>query len=168
MVGDKEQFGGEGLGEELDQVLNSVGERGIVSYVEIRQKTGLYGAALDDGLERLEQMGLIKSQNVLGVIHYWKLRQTQEQKWYTVDEAARYLRVSRRTIYQLVKEKQLAPYRVGRAGHRRFKQGDIDAVMRKEDDMTDLTIRESALRASDDPVLAELWDNEKDAEYDRL
>ena len=90
-------------------------------------------------------------------------RETQTRKWYTVNEAAQYLRVSRRTIYQLVKERQLAPYRVGRAGHRRFRQEDIDAVMRTEHGIT-----ESTLRAADDPVLAELWDNDNDAEYDRL
>ena len=163
MVRDNERSGGENLGAELDQVLNSVGERGMVSYPDIRRKTGLYGAVLDDVLDRLEQLEFIKSQNVQGIVHYWRPKQTQVQKWYTVDEAAQYLRVSRRTIYQLVKEKQLAPYRVGRAGHRRFKQEDINAVMRKEQG-----IAESALRASDDPVLAELWDNEKDAEYDRL
>lgn len=163
MVRDKKESGEGYFGAELDRVLNSVGESETVSYPEIRRKTGFYGAALDDALDRLERLELIKSQDIQGIVHYWKPRQTQAQDWYTVDEAALYLRVSRRTIYQLVKEKQLAPYRVGRAGHRRFKRQDINAVMRKEPGIT-----ESALRASDDPVLAELWDNEKDAEYDRL
>lgn len=168
MVRDKEQSGGETLGAELDRVLNSVDEVESVSYLEIQRKTGLYGAALDNALGRLERLGSIKSRNVQGIVHYWKPRQTQTQKWYTVDEAAQYLRVSRRTIYQLVKEMQLAPYKVGRAGHRRFRQEDIDAVMRKEQDSIEPKVRESTLRASDDPVLAELWDNEKDAEYDLL
>ena len=168
MVRDKEQSGGETLGAELEKVLNSVGEGETVSYLEIQRKTGLYPAGLDGVLDRLERLGLIKSQNVRGIVHYWKPRQTQAQRWYTVDEAAQYLRVSRRTIYQLVKEMQLAPYKVGRAGHRRFKQEDIDAVMRKEQDINEPMVRESTLRASDDPVLAELWDNDNDAEYDRL
>ena len=163
MVKDKGESTGEKFGVELERVLISVGELETVSYPDIQRKTGLYGAALDDALDRLEQLEFLKSQDIQGIVHYWKPRQTHAQQWYTVDEAAQYLRVSRRTIYQLVKEKQLAPYRVGRAGHRRFRQEDINAVMRKEQGIT-----ESALRASDDPVLAELWDNEKDAEYDRL
>ena len=163
MVKDKGESTGDNFSAELVRVLISVGELETVSYLEIQRKTGLYGAALDDALDRLEQLELIKSQNIQGIVHYWRPKQTQVQKWYTVDEAAQYLRVSRRTIYQLVKEKQLAPYKVGKAGHRRFKQEDIDAVMRKEQD-----IPESTLRASDDPVLAELWDNDNDAEYDRL
>ena len=163
MVRDKGESNGENFGSEFERVLISIGESETVSYLEIQRKSGVYGAALDDALDRLEQLEIIKSQNIQGIVHYWKPRQTQAQQWYTVDEAAKYLRVSRRTIYQLVKEKQLAPYRVGRAGHRRFRQEDINAVMRREQSIT-----ESALRASDDPVLAELWDNEQDAEYDRL
>jgi len=162
MVRDKRESSGHNFGAELDQVLNSLGELETLSYPEIQRKTGLYDEGLGDVLDRLERLGLIKSRNVEGIVHYWKPRQTQEQKWYTVNEAAQYLRVSRRTIYQLVKEMQLAPYKVGRAGHRRFKLEDIDAVMRKEQ-----YVIESTLTASDDPVLAELWNNEKDAEYDQ-
>jgi len=163
MVRDKEKSGGETLGAELDQVLDSVGQGETVSYLEIQRKTGLDGAELDDALDRLERLGLVQSQNVQGIVHYSKPKQVQAQKWYTVNEAAQYLRVSRRTIYQLVKEMQLAPYKVGRVGHRRFKQEDIDAVMRREQ-----VAPESTLNASDDPVLAELWNNDNDAEYDRL
>ena len=163
MVKDKEESSGENFGTELEQVLNSVGELESVSYLEIQRKTRLDGAGLDEALDRLERLGLVKSQNIQGIVHYWKPEQTQAQKWYTVNEAAQYLRVSRRTIYQLVKEMQLAPYKVGTAGHRRFRQEDIDAVMRKEQ-----VAPESALRASDDPVLAELWNNDRDAEYDKL
>lgn len=163
MVRDKEKSGGETLGAELDQVLDSVGQGETVSYLEIQRKTGLDGAELDDALDRLERLGLVQSQNVQGIVHYSKPKQVQAQKWYTVNEAAQYLRVSRRTIYQLVKEMQLAPYKVGRVGHRRFKQEDIDAVMRREQ-----VAPESTLNASDDPVLAELWNNDNDAAYDRL
>jgi len=99
MVKNKEESGGEKFGLELDQVLSSVGELESVAYLEIQRKTGLHGAALDDALNRLERSGLIKSRDVQGIVHYWKPAETQAQKWYTVDEAAQYLRVSRRTIY---------------------------------------------------------------------
>ncbi len=38
----------------------------------------------------------------------------------------------------------------------------------KENEKIEIKIISSSLKASDDPVLAELWDNEKDAAYDRL
>ena len=168
MAREKGEAGEKNFGAELDSVLNSVGDSESVGYLDIQRKTGLGGPLLDDVLERLERLGLIKSRNVQGVTHYWKPMQTQAQIWFTVDEAAKYLRVSKRTIYKLVKESQLAPYKVGRAGHRRFRQEDIDAVMRREPGNIETKQRESALTAPADPVLAELWDNDNDAEYDRL
>lgn len=163
MTTETNNSGKEFLGGNLAKVLNAIGQGEKISYLEIRRRSGLVGAELDGTLERLEQMGRIRSESLPDITHYWRTTPAPAQNWYTVDEAAQYLRVSRRTIYQLVKEMQLAPYKVGRAGHRRFKQEDIDAVMRKEQD-----IAESTLRASDDPVLAELWNNDNDAEYDRL
>lgn len=87
----------------------------------------------------------------------------EQQEWYTIDEAANYLRVSRRTMYQLIKERQLKAYRVGARGHKRFRHEELDHVMTKEDG-DDLYGMNSAA----DPVLAELWDNERDAEYDNM
>jgi len=87
----------------------------------------------------------------------------ESQQWYTIEESASYLRVSSRLVYQLVQEGQVHAYRVGSGGHRRFKQEDLDAVMHREDEP-----EKSALTARDDPVLAELWDNERDAKYDTL
>ncbi len=87
----------------------------------------------------------------------------ESQQWYTIEESANYLRVSSRLVYQLVQEGQVTAYRVGSGGHRRFKREDLDAVMHREDE-PDMSV----LTARDDPVLAELWDNERDAEYDKL
>ncbi len=87
----------------------------------------------------------------------------ESQQWYTTEESGNYLRVSSRLVYQLVQEGQLTAYRVGSGGHRRFKQEDLDAVMHRGDE-ADMNV----LTARDDPVLAELWDNDKDAEYDNL
>ena len=85
------------------------------------------------------------------------------QEWYTIDEAASHLRVSRRTIYQLLDQGKLACYRVGEGGHRRFKREDLERVMHRDSEG-----EVYAMNAAADPVLAELWDNEKDAAYDRL
>jgi excisionase family DNA binding protein len=95
--------------------------------------------------------------------HYEREPGLPGQEWYTVDEAANYLRVSKRTIYLLIREGQLESYRVGKRGHRRFKREDLDQAMRKESNQELYD-----LNAVADPVLAELWDNEKDAEYDRI
>lgn len=95
--------------------------------------------------------------------HYEQASGTPKQEWYTIDEAANYLRVSKRTIYQLLKEGQLVSYRVGKSGHRRFKREDLDRTMQKEGDE-----ELYALNAVADPVLAELWDNERDAAYDQI
>jgi len=89
------------------------------------------------------------------------------KEWFTVDEAAEYLCVSRRTIYKLTKEGRLPALRIGRQRHRRFRREDLDKVPRPGEEDTD---SEALLRlsAKTDPVLAEVWDNDKDAAYDRL
>lgn len=87
-----------------------------------------------------------------------------QQKWLTVEEAAKYLRVSKRTIYQLCKEGRLISYRSGNRRHRRFQKADLDKVLQKDRTHEGFL----ALSAATDPVLAELWDNERDAAYDQL
>lgn len=89
------------------------------------------------------------------------------KEWFTVEEAAQYLCVSKRTIYKLTKEARLPAFRMGRERHRRFRKEDLDRVPRPCAETSGL---EGLLRlsAKADPVLAELWDNDKDAAYDRL
>jgi excisionase family DNA binding protein len=89
------------------------------------------------------------------------------KEWFTVEEAAEYLCVSRRTIYKLTEEGRLPAYRIGRVRHRRFRKEDLDKVPRPGEEIADV---EALLRLSTraDPVLAEVWDNEKDAAYDRV
>jgi len=90
-----------------------------------------------------------------------------QQEWFTVDEAAEYLRLSKRTIYKLCQDGYLVGYRAGRRGHRRFRKEELDKLM--ERDMPG-NHHEGlvALNAMADPVLAEVWDNEKDEAYDRV
>jgi len=89
------------------------------------------------------------------------------REWFTVEEAAEYLRVSKRTIYKLTQEGRLPAFRISEQRHRRFRKEDLDKVPRSGDET-----KESegllTLTARADPVLAEVWDNEKDAAYDRL
>ena len=87
----------------------------------------------------------------------------EPQQWFTVSEAAEYLRLSRRSIYQLVEEGQLISHRIAGVRHQRFSRQDLDAVMRVDD-----IVGRDVITASEDPVLAELWDNERDADYDNV
>jgi excisionase family DNA binding protein len=89
------------------------------------------------------------------------------KEWFTVEEAAEYLRVSKRTIYKLTQEGRLPAFLIGEQRHRRFRKEDLDKAPRSGEET-----KESegllTLTARADPVLAEVWDNEKDAAYDRL
>ena len=89
------------------------------------------------------------------------------KEWFTVEEAAEYLCVSKRTIYKLTKEGRLPAFRIGQERHRRFRKEDLDKVPRPGE-----AIRTAEgllkLTAKSDPVLAEVWDNERDAAYDRI
>jgi excisionase family DNA binding protein len=89
------------------------------------------------------------------------------QEWFTVEEAAAYLRVSKRTIYKLTKEGRLPAFRIGQERHRRFRKEDLDRVPRPADEknVNEVFMK---LTSESDPVLAELWDNERDAAYDRI
>jgi excisionase family DNA binding protein len=89
------------------------------------------------------------------------------KEWFTVAEAAEYLCVSRRTIYKLTQEGRLPAFRIGNERHRRFRKQELDRVPRPCEG--NVNSEDLLLFSSDsDPVLAEIWDNEKDSAYDRI
>jgi len=89
------------------------------------------------------------------------------KEWFTIEEAAEYLKVSKRTIYKLTKEGRLPAFRIGKERHRRFRKEDLDKVPMPAERASGF--KETAiLTAQNDPVLAELWNNEKDSAYDRI
>jgi len=90
------------------------------------------------------------------------------KEWFTVEEAAEYLCVSRRTIYKLTKEGRLPAFRIGKERHRRFRKEDLDKVPRPGEEIADNVEALLKLSAKADPVLAEVWDNDRDAAYDRV
>jgi excisionase family DNA binding protein len=51
-------------------------------------------------------------------------------EWFTVEEAARYLRVSKRTIYKWVSIGKLPAYLIGDHRYRRFRKSDLDTLPR--------------------------------------
>ena len=130
---------------------------------EIQSETGLETESLNVAMAKLQERGRIERKFLGASAYYVAIKSAPSQEWYTIDESASYLRVSRRTMYQLIHDGQVAAYRVGAGGHRRFKRDDLEHLMRAED-TEDL----QAMTAVADPVLAELWDNEKDAVYDRI
>lgn len=89
------------------------------------------------------------------------------KEWFTVEEAAEYLSISRRTIYKLTQEGRLSAFRIGRERHRRFRKEDLDRALQPVEEIKNLEGL-MKLTAEADPVLAKIWDNEKDAANDRL
>jgi len=89
------------------------------------------------------------------------------KEWFTVEEAAEYLCVSRRTIYKLTKEGRLPAFLIGKERHRRFRKEDLDKVPRLGEETANVEALLN-LSAKADPILAEVWDNDKDAAYDRV
>ena len=89
------------------------------------------------------------------------------KEWFTVEEAAEYLCVSKRTIYKLTKEGRLPAFRIGKERHRRFRKEDLDKVPRPSEEAANIEAL-LKLSARADPVLAKIWDDERDAAYDRI
>ena len=159
----REDFEAGVYGNALDLVMQSLSSGQPLTEWIIQSETGLETKSLNIALDKLQERGRIERKELGPSAYYVALTASPRQEWYTIDESASYLRVSRRTMYQLIHDGQLAAYRVGSGGHRRLKRDDLERLMRLEDS-EDL----QAMTAAGDPVLAELWDNEKDAAYDRI
>ena len=134
-----------------------------IGYLELRRKIKLTAADLDGALAELEDLGVINSKHTTNQVFYWRVGADSGKEWYSVVEAATYLSVSKRTVQQLIRDGEMVAYRVGRGGHHRIRRRDLDSPMHLDDHS-----RLGDLEGADDPVLTELWDNELDAEYDRL
>lgn len=58
-----------------------------------------------------------------------QIAMVQGEQWMTVQEAAEYLRVSRRTLYKYMEEGVLPFYVISSTGRRRLKRSDIDGLL---------------------------------------
>ncbi len=87
----------------------------------------------------------------------------EPQAWYTVDEAASYLRLPREIIYRLVVQRHLTAYKATGRGNERFKPEDLDALMQPVEIPKKIVIDRLNMLS---PALQDLWDNELDAIYD--
>ena len=83
----------------------------------------------------------------------------------TLTQAAAFLDISKSTMYRLVDHGKVRSSKVGRQW--RFRKEDLDKVPRAPDEVKNMDSL-LALSAPTDPVLTQLWDNEKDAAYDQL
>jgi len=54
---------------------------------------------------------------------------TEIQEWFTPEEAARHLRVTRQTIYRYMDQGLLKYYELRSGGGRRLRRGDLDALL---------------------------------------
>ncbi len=59
-------------------------------------------------------------------------KQPNIQEWFTPDEAAEYLRVSRPTVYRYMRDGVLAYYELPKGG-RRLKRSDLDSLLQKSE-----------------------------------
>ncbi len=159
----REDFEAGVYGNALDLVMQSLSKGQPLTEQEIQSETGLETESLNLALAKLQERRRIEQRWLGPSAYYVAITAAPRQKWYTIDESASYLRVSRRTMYQIIRDGQVAAYRVGSRGHRRLKLDDLESLMRLED-----SENLQAMTAAADPVLAELWDNEKDAAYDRI
>ena len=150
-------------GNPFKNVLDCIPVEGAIGYFELKDRAGLAGEPLDDAIKALEGLGLIGARQTTTGAFFWKIVQQPRKVWYTIDEAAGHLAVSKRTVQHLIRDGQLTAYRLGRGGHRRIRSEDLDSDMHR-DDSFDLPF----VTAKDDPVLAELWDNYQDSVYDQL
>lgn len=55
--------------------------------------------------------------------------ETEEIRWMTVDEASRYLRITRATLYAYMKDGKLPFYYLAGTRNRRIKKSDVDALL---------------------------------------
>ncbi|HIN35430.1 MAG TPA: DNA-binding protein [Dehalococcoidia bacterium] len=143
----------------LEQILEDT----AIGYLELRRTTGLTETILDEALTELEQLGMIHFKKSANEVLYWKAVAQSVKEWYSVDDVAKYLSVSKRTVQQLIRDGEMVVYRVGRGGHRRIRRTDLDGPMHREYNAGLVELGEAV-----DPVLSELWDSEQDTADDRL
>lgn len=55
----------------------------------------------------------------------------EPQEWYTPAEAARYIRVSRQTLYNYMEQGMLPYYELKSGGGRRLRRADLDALLER-------------------------------------
>lgn len=141
-----------------DLILGTVPEDGAVDWRDLLHSYEALPRSertlpLEQVLENLRQAGYLVRRWIDSTTYYAR------QRWLSSAEAARQLGVSQRTVQAWHQDGRLPGRQVG--GRFRFRESDVGA-MRTEPPTSFI------LSGVEDPVLAELWDNESDADYDAL
>lgn len=71
------------------------------------------------------------SVNLCKMMSIDKEEKSTKQEWFTLSEAAEYLRVSRQSIYNYINQGFLPYYELKSGGGRRVKRKDLDALLTK-------------------------------------
>ena len=169
-------FEADNYGDEYDRVFAEIrrrwGEGGGTPLPELNARMLAQGIAqkkIDAAVKYLKDNGLIEAKSIGGLeveVPKDRVAVVSASPWLTLDEAAKHIGVSRRTIYAWVKSGRLTAYRTEAGGTLRFRTEDLDRCLRPIG--SEATAMSGPLTHHSDPVLAELWDNEYDAVYDDL
>jgi excisionase family DNA binding protein len=84
--------------------------------------------------------------------------------YYTLDETAALLRVSRRSVQNLLENGMAQGVKIGRQW--RILGTDLLQLPRA-DELTDAQLTQAMMRLSE-PIFTKIWDNDEDAVYDNL
>ncbi len=93
-----------------------------------------------------------------------KQLEIQPNVYYTPDEVAALLRVSRRSVVRLLKSGAARGIKIG---HHWRVLGSALLQLSQQDEVTDAQLTHALMRLSE-PAFARVWDNEEDAVYDQL
>ena len=147
---------------DIEEVWRSHGKATDTSELDnaLRDK-GMAPKRIQAGLNWLKEHGWIEAKTLAGrefVAPVDRVKEPRTSPWLTVNDAADYMRVSKRTLHTWISDGTLKGYRTKAGGALRFRIEDLDKCFNPVGPLT----------AVSDPVLAELWDNEYDAVYDDL
>jgi excisionase family DNA binding protein len=148
-------------GQVHQAVLDVVPEEEAVDEGELR---AAYEGTAEEGKPSFEQVvedltHLLERKKIGGEVFY-----IRRQPWLTSDQVARRLGVSKRTVQAWVQQGKLLGQQVGRGvTDRRRVRIAADTV-----EEWIRGTRNASPRMVGDPTVTEVWDNEKDAGYDRL
>jgi excisionase family DNA binding protein len=119
-----------------------------------------YAMAVSDVQPRAVRKGMMTEVILVDV----RQLEIQPNVYYTLEEVAALLRVSRRNVVRLLESGIARGIKIGR--HWRVLGGDLLQLPRQEEG-TDAQLVREFMRLSE-PAFARVWDNEEDAVYDNL
>ena len=100
-------------GDALSRTMRALPDDEGLTLDELSDATGLETKSLNDSLISLHRLPAIKIKLIGPSEYYLSVIAPTLQQWCTIDEADEFLRVSKRTIYQLLREGQFVCYCVG-------------------------------------------------------